>query len=248
MLAFHGDKKVKAKYLKRVRMHAKADEIVKGTYWNKGKGCAVGCTVHSADHGAFETELGIPKTLARLEDGIFEGLPNELAKTWPERFLKSIKVGADLSKVGPKFLVWLLEDVIQYAKPDGKVAIQAVVDLYKRQINGEVITRTQWLDARSAAAAADDAAYAAYTAYAAAYAAYAAYAAAYAAYAAYAADAAAAAYAADADAAYAAADAAAAAADAAAYAAAADAARKTAREGARVKQAEKLLELLKECK
>lgn len=34
MLAFHGDKKVKAKYLKRVRMHAKADEIIKGTYWN----------------------------------------------------------------------------------------------------------------------------------------------------------------------------------------------------------------------
>src|ERR1700677_989606 len=216
MLAFHNDKKIKAKYLKRVRMHAKADEIVKGIYWEKGKGCAIGCTVHSGDHGAFETKLGIPRLLARLEDEIFEGLPSELAKTWPERFLKSIKVSANLSKVGPKFLVWLLEDVIQYATPGGKVAIKVVIDLYKRQINGEVITRTKWLYARFDA----NAAYAAATANAAA-----------------AANADAAAAAAAANATY-----------AATYAAATAAVRKATRENARIKQSEKLLELLKECK
>ena len=83
MKAFHNDEKIKKKYLSRLRAHQKADEIVKGFYWEMGKGCAVGCTIHSSDHGAYETELGIPRWLAKLEDRIFEGLPNGRAKKWP---------------------------------------------------------------------------------------------------------------------------------------------------------------------
>ena len=56
MRAFHGDPKVKTKYLKRVRAHRAADQIIHGTYWEDGKGCAVGCTIHSSDHAAYETE------------------------------------------------------------------------------------------------------------------------------------------------------------------------------------------------
>ena len=249
MLAFHADPKIKAKYLRRVQAHFNADQIVQGATGQGGKGCAVWCTLDKYDHGSYETELGIPRLLARLEDGIFEGLSVKESKTWPAKFLRAIKPGADLSKVGPKFLVWLLEGVMQYAKPKGKVAIQAVIDLYKRQLGGEVITYDQWSTVRSAAYAAAYAYAAAATtaAYAAAYAAAAAAAAA-AAYAAAAAAAAyaAAAYAADADAAYAAA----AAADAdAAYAAAADAAdaAAAAKQKVRSKQAKKLLELLREC-
>ena len=32
MLAYHGDKSIKAKYLKRVRTHAAADQIIHGRY------------------------------------------------------------------------------------------------------------------------------------------------------------------------------------------------------------------------
>lgn len=45
--AFHGDKKIKAKYLARVKAHYEADEIISGKYWENGKGCAVGCTVEA---------------------------------------------------------------------------------------------------------------------------------------------------------------------------------------------------------
>lgn len=38
MKAFHNDSKIKAKYLKRVQAHFKSDEIVKGKYWEDGKG------------------------------------------------------------------------------------------------------------------------------------------------------------------------------------------------------------------
>ena len=219
MKAFHGLQSTKDKYLNRVVAHRKADQIIKGVYWENGKGCAVGCTVHSNQHSTYETELGIPRILARLEDGLFEALPNDLAKTWPERFLSAIRPGADLSHVWPKFAIWLMinkkHGVIKHAKTkeQGRIIFR-IVNLYKLGLTGAVVPNTDWVEVRKAAYAA---AYAADAADAAAYAAdAAAYAAAYAAYAAYAADAAAYAYAADT------ADAAAAyAADAAAYAAAA---------------------------
>jgi hypothetical protein len=110
MLSYHSDPAVKAHYLARVAGHAEADEITKGHYWENGKGCAVGCTIHGETHESFERELGIPQMLAWLEDVIFEGLPNRLAKTWPERFLSAIAPGRDLSPVGWKFLHWLLTE------------------------------------------------------------------------------------------------------------------------------------------
>jgi hypothetical protein len=110
MLSYHSDPTVKARYLARVAGHAAADEIIKGRYWEAGKGCAVGCTIHGDSHEDFELELGIPQMLAWLEDVIFEGLPHRLAKTWPERFLSSIDPGRDLTHVSWKILHWLLTE------------------------------------------------------------------------------------------------------------------------------------------
>lgn len=138
MIAFHGDERVKATYLARVRAHAAADELIHGTYWEKGKGCAIGCTVHGSNHMAYESELGIPAQLAYLEDRLFESLPNGEAQTWPVRFLEAIPVGADLSMVWPQFVVWLLTDptdgVIRFAEgyPDAQAVIQRVAALYER--------------------------------------------------------------------------------------------------------------------
>jgi hypothetical protein len=246
LIAFHGDAAIKTKYVERVKAHQAADEITQGFYWENGKGCAVGCTIEGSQHARYETELGIPRIIARLEDRIFEGLTDEEAKKFPLKFLQAIKPGANLSMVWPKFVVWLLSDekdgVTKFAKTERtRNSITAVTELYKRRLRGDEPTYDEWhadaaADAAYAAAdaAAADAADAADAAAAAAAYAAAAYAAAdaAAAAAAYAADAAAAAYAADAAAAaYAAAD--------AAYAAAA-------RHKHFKKMADKLLELLKE--
>src|SRR5271165_374565 len=109
MKSFHNDPKIKAKYLKRVRNHFKADEIIKGQYWQNGKGCAVGCTIHSDKHKNYEIELGIPEWLAMLEDKIFEGLPNERAKLWPKQFLKAIKIGVNLNNIEANMHIFFLE-------------------------------------------------------------------------------------------------------------------------------------------
>ena len=110
LVAYHGKESVKNFYLDRVKAHEAADEIIHGRYWENGRGCAVGCCVHNADspHAAFETEMGIPLVLARLEDTLFEGQKNGDAKTFPARFLAAINPGADLSRVSWIFLHWLL--------------------------------------------------------------------------------------------------------------------------------------------
>jgi hypothetical protein len=152
MIAFHGKKEIKAKYLKRVRAHQKADEIVKGQYWTEGKGCAVGCTIHSSSHNAYETELGIPEWLARVEDVIFEGLPNDRAQKWPSQFLNAIKVGADVNKVEAPFVIFILEslfstfDTEKYL--DVKKAIEGCIELYKE---GDLAPSDRWNAARNAA-------------------------------------------------------------------------------------------------
>lgn len=233
MIAFHGKQIIKDKYLARIRSHRLADELIKGKYWEHGKGCAVGCTIHGSNHSRYETELGIPTVLAYLEDGIFENLPNDLAMTWPERFLDSITPGSNLIQIWNHFALWLLIDsewgVIQFSKTDQiNKSIQTIADLYNKKIKGKKIKSGTWIAASSAATAAADAATNA-AAYAVASAAYAtAYATAYAA-------------------AYAATAATAAATSATFAASAADTTITTAFKW-RIAQSEKLLELLREAK
>ena len=159
MLAFHGNSNTKANYVERVKAHAIADEIVHGTYWRNGKGCAIGCTIHGSDHSCYETELGIPRILARLEDRIFEGMRNGDSKEFPLRFLSAIEPGADLSLIWYQFAHWLLVDktdgVLRFAKTDRtKEAIIGVASLFNRAQQGLTVEAIEWSDAKRKARAA----------------------------------------------------------------------------------------------
>ena len=152
MIAFHNDQKIKKKYLDRVRKHYKLDEIVKGKYWEEGKGCAVGCTIHSNQHKRFESELGIPEWLARVEDTIFERLPNKRAKEWPLELLRSIKPGVDLNKIEAPFVIFILEsnlnNFVHDKYPDVLAAVNECIRLYKL---GDLAPSAAWSAAESAA-------------------------------------------------------------------------------------------------
>jgi hypothetical protein len=179
MKSFHNKPELKEMMLEEVMKHQKADEIIQGSYESRGKYCAVGCSIESlnarlgkhyshGDHSVYETELGIPKIIARLEDRIFEGLEREKAKMFPLRFIQAVPVGVDLSLVWPKFAIWLLGDekdgVIKYVETDEqKKIIIDIVELYKRVIAGESI---ESLKKEFAIAATDAAAANAATAYA----------------------------------------------------------------------------------
>ena len=155
MEAFHNDPSIKEEYITRLNEHYQADQIIKGQYWANGKGCAVGCTIHSGDHNKYELELGIPEDIAHLQDSIFEGLPNKLAKQFPLEFLSSINVGADLKNVSKLFMIWMLTDekygVMQYV--EDKKIVQEVADAISKDMISPVPFK-EWEELRKNANAA----------------------------------------------------------------------------------------------
>ena len=154
MIAYHNDIAIKTKYLERVAAHRAANELLQDYgYWTSGRGCAVGCTIHGPSHAAYETELGIPRELAHLEDHLFESLSKAKAQKWPERFLSAIRPGADLSGIADQFKHWLLvhdeHGVINYVTDDYE-DVQEIV----RRVAGYLIedaTDDEWSAAWSAA-------------------------------------------------------------------------------------------------
>ncbi len=189
LVAYHGQQDLKNRVLALLAEHREQDKLAKGHYWEAGKGCAVGCTLESirriegektigwSNHALYERYLGVPVMLAHLEDSLFEALDNGTSQRWPERFAAAIRPGADLSMVGPKFLLNLLSDpqggvqrrLSQRANPRVSASVQAVIDLYGQWIEGVKPSEVEWRAARSAAyasAAAAAYAYAAAAAYA----------------------------------------------------------------------------------
>lgn len=153
----------------RVAGHIAADELIQGEYWEGGKGCFIGCTVHSDDASEARKLFGITEPILRIAESIFEDLPIDEAKAFFAAFPDAIECnGKDLSTVHWQFLAAELR-----ALPEQKPEIQAVID--------PVIEGMDLLAADEEWNGAADAAYAAHMAYAAcrADAAYAAYWAAY---------------------------------------------------------------------
>jgi hypothetical protein len=160
--AFHGDKSLKSDLVKEIKWHKEQDKIIQGTYETNGKYCAVGCSIHSLnvkkgtsfnchDHTIYETQLGIPESLARLEDIIFEGLTKEKCAEFPLKFIQAIPVGANLAMVAPKFIIFVLNDCLKNAEPDGVKAITTAIKLWSSVVAGKNPKPASWSAARSAA-------------------------------------------------------------------------------------------------
>jgi hypothetical protein len=177
MISFHGDQKIKDKYVERMRAHIDADNLIRGEGWTGTKGCAVGCTLERYDHAAYETEIGLPRWIAKLEDRLFERMNLEKSKTFPLIFLESIPLGVDCGKALIPFLICICESALSSTKNNKSTAvIQGVLEqLRKPKLNLSALKNAQtaaYAAAYPAAYPAEAAAYAfAYAAYPAAYAA-----------------------------------------------------------------------------
>lgn len=149
VISFHGDEQIKQKYLTRVRNHRLADQIVQGVYWEDGKGCAVGCTVHSSNHWAYQDELGIPNQLAYVQEFLFENMSNADAKMFPERFLRAIPVGVDLYPAFWKFVLFALLDEKNGLSSLGNhrdADTRQVADFYEMALDGREISQDAYLE------------------------------------------------------------------------------------------------------
>ena len=144
MKIFHGDSALADMYLSRVQSHYDADEIIKGTYWENGKGCAVGCTIHSNNHKDYETLIGLPEGVARLQDRIFENLPDAAAKEFPLQFIKAChkstgKVSDDITK---KFFVWLLTEELAHIYEKQCASYKSAIEKCVKAISDGVFNNT----------------------------------------------------------------------------------------------------------
>ena len=139
MLSFFGEPCLKQAVVARVKEHQLLDQIIQGTYWDGTRGCAIGCVLHSGDHMAYETQLGLPVFLAYMDEHIFERLPLEEAKGWPLRFIEAVPVGVDLELVFPRFMHWLLSDPHGMRESADARTLRIIDDLttlYARRIHG----------------------------------------------------------------------------------------------------------------
>jgi hypothetical protein len=146
LTAFHNNPSIKIKCLARLKKHRENGDFIVDTWWDgdRGKGCAVGCTIHSGKPGLYEDELGIPAALAWLEGVIHPRLPEDRLDRWAEEFLGAIKPGADLSLTSAHFIYWLLTDPAgprRYCSDRERALLDKVVGLYVRRINEDEPTR-----------------------------------------------------------------------------------------------------------
>jgi hypothetical protein len=163
--------------LQMAKRHQAADMLRAGEYYDPstGKGCSIGCFNHDLgnapeDHRAFAKFAGIPLWAAKLQDRIFEGLPNKDRATWHVECIEAYQHVTDWDKVLDLFLISILEGVKKHDKSN---IVQPVIDLLKRRLAGEDVGKEIKRAADAAAYAAASAADAAH-AYTAAYVAHAA--------------------------------------------------------------------------
>ena len=169
----------KEAFVAETKKHQAADNFLKGTYDKGEKGCAVGCALKTVaklkridldfgDHAQFENHLGIPEWLAQLEESIFEGVTLERSKLWPVEFAEAINEGSDLEKIKIPFIVYLMEENLKSIRsvkydadkfPDVKSTIdqteKAILQMIEAQKSGDPdLISAAWSAAESAESAA----------------------------------------------------------------------------------------------
>ena len=165
MRAFIETEVSKEDLLASLAANREADRLIQGEYWNDGKGCAVGCTLHDyrpgeeADHTLYEPLFGWSQRLARLEDRIFEGLPAKQAIGWPERLTRAVAVGCDTDRAVDHWMLWLLSNEgSPLAQWQEEAPVFNAANLYRRRLDGDEPDQGEWDAARDAARAAAEAA------------------------------------------------------------------------------------------
>ncbi len=160
LVAFHGKVDEKEGLLKQLQDHYDQDEIIKGEYWEKGKGCAIGCTIHSDKHNKYESKLGIPEWIARLEDRLFEGMKNADSKEFPSRLIKAIPVGfSNWQHVYHQLYIHILEKECKNIDHElVKKAFYDVIELHKQESKNKKLWSAAWSVAESAADSATESA------------------------------------------------------------------------------------------
>jgi hypothetical protein len=168
------------------RRHRAADMLAAGAFeMVDGQACSVGCFCYDyglppSDFTGLAKLTGYPEAAHRLQEAIFEGLPESKRADWHVAFAEKAATVTDWQAVIDKTVLASLRIAEPHDTSEGKV-VTAVTALYERRLNGDNPSEAEWRAAKAAAwateaaaGAAEAAAWAAWAAEAAAGAAWAA--------------------------------------------------------------------------
>ena len=119
------------------------------------------------DHSLFESELGIPESIAHLLDRLHESTSESVWPTFSLRFLEAVNTGADLSKVPNQINLFILKrnktrvsglEIDQKIKTQVLAANDQCIDLHEGVLSGVIAASAARSAARSAESAAESAA------------------------------------------------------------------------------------------
>lgn len=141
------------KIIARIAAHRAADEIVQGTGFRAGHGCAIGCSLDKYDHSEYARvvlgESSHNLLLAELIDDLHEAQPLTSALDWPGRVAAALQPGADTTLALKRWLHWLL--AVELA--DFPVT-QPMAKLFARELAGDPPREYEFATAARAASAA----------------------------------------------------------------------------------------------
>ena len=126
MLTYLNDPTLKQTFVRRMDDHIALDQVIQGTGYSNGRGCAVGCTYNEYDYSLGPSRLGFTEWYEKLRDKIFEGLPAAEAPAFALASLSEVPVGVDLEQVRVPFLIDTLKRCLAHAGGSTK-AVQGVI-------------------------------------------------------------------------------------------------------------------------
>ena len=144
MGAYHNDPMIKARVLAELELLGDSTIV-----WDEKLGCVVGCQVSSPLDGErellYSIKLGIPATLATAADALFMRMFLEDARGWPLRFHCAIAVGADLSRVMPRFCSWLIREKLTCEIPGAiHENTEKLLYAFDQQVAGHPVRDETW--------------------------------------------------------------------------------------------------------
>jgi hypothetical protein len=151
------------------RRHREADMLVDGRFeMIDGQACSIGCFCHDyglepGDYEELAKLTGYPEDAHRLQEAIFEGLPEAERADWHVAFADKAASVTDWQTVIDRTVLASLRVSEAYDTSTGKT-VSAVIALYERRLNGDNPSVADW----AAVGEAEDAAWDAYAAWVAA--------------------------------------------------------------------------------
>ena len=142
------------------RRHRDADMLAAGSFkMVNGKSCSISCFCHDyglepSDFAGLAKKTKYPEAGHRLQEAIFEGLPETERADWHVAFAEKAETVTDWQRVIDKTVLASLRIAKPHDTSESKV-VAIIIDLYERRLNGDNPSDAEWYDARAAAFAAD---------------------------------------------------------------------------------------------